>query len=211
VNQSTLSSSGFHPFQTLLSSGAFISILTGIFLFPIIHAKSGKWEPTENPPSLDVTLVEKSDKESVDNIEALESEYQEILAEARFRDKLLLQTTYFSLGVIGLLGAIFINTPNFLKPFVLMVSSLVLLAFAIAVNSYKDSRDALWDRAGRIECLIPEYRGILTSFNTIRQFDRRMFNRLSLSVYAFGLVVFMMVITIVGYIYVLFVGFPTVT
>jgi len=191
-------------FQSLVSVIAIGSIFLAVILFPWIHAKSGKWEPTENPPTLKITEVEVSPDRDDEYLDSIESEYKEVLAEARYRDKLLLQTSYFSLGVIGLLGGIFINTPRSLQPFVLMVGSLVLLAFVIAVNSYKDSRDALWDRAGKIECLVPEYRGVMTSFNTVRQFDRRLFNCLSLSVYVFGLTTFMMLMTSIGYVYVLF-------
>lgn len=199
------------PIRLSVTIAALVSLVGGVLLVPKLHARSGRWEPTDTPPSLDLTEIETSEGRLRSDLDLLQTEYQEILAEARFRDKLLLRTSYFSLGVIGLLGAVFVNVPGFLKPFVLMLGSLILLVFVIAVNSYKDSRDALWDRAARIECLVPEYRGKLTAFNTVRQSERRLFNRLSLSVYAFGLITFMMILTSVGYLYVLFVELPAVS
>jgi len=163
-------------------------------LFP----KSGEWAPEEeNEPELDLANLSFEDAE---DRETLRVEYQELCEEARYRDRLLLQTGYFALAVIGLLGGIFANVPSPVQPFVAMLASLIILAFAIAVNSYKDSRDAYWDRIGRLEMSIPEFRGTLTTFHSMRHMEIRLLNNISLSSYILLLIVFMTLLTVIVYI-----------
>lgn len=158
---------------------------------------SGKWAPAEtDQPPVDLADV---DFTAETDLDSLRLEYQELCEEARYRDQLLLRTGYFALAVIGLLGAIFTSVPASIQPVIAMLASLIMVAFATAINSYKDSRDANWDRIGRLEGSIPEFRGILTTFHTMRTMDRRMLNQLSLSSYLYSITVFMTLIAVLVY------------
>jgi len=150
--------------------------------------QSGRWAPDSNPVESPTHLVlrEKADQTT------LRLEYESLISEAQYRDKLLLRTTYFSLGALGLfVGVISTRTNDGATPMIAMTASIVMLSFAIAANSYKDSRDALWDRIGRLENLVSDFKGGLTTFNTVRAMDLRLLNTLSLSSYAVGLTIFM--------------------
>lgn len=150
--------------------------------------RSGRWAPTTNPVDepMKYTYGQPAD------IDLLKVEYESLVSEAKYRDKLLLRTTYYSLGTLGLFVALLTSdTLSGIDGVIAMVASIVMLAFAIGANSYKDSRDALWDRIGRLENTVPEFEGRLTTFNTIRSMDRRLLNTMSLSSYSVGLTIFM--------------------
>lgn len=158
--------------------------------------QSGKWAPEYNPVEPPTRIEYQQDP----NLDTLRVEYQSLVSEARYRDKLLLRTTYFALGAIALFaGILSTNTPPKAIPAIAMIASIVMLAFGIAANSYKDSRDALWDRIGRLENTVPELRGYLTTFNTVRAMDLRLLNTVSLSSYSIGLMIFMTVVTYTMY------------
>jgi hypothetical protein len=154
--------------------------------------QSGRWAPESNPVEPPTKIEYNIDPD----LETLRVEYQSLVSEAQYRDKLLLRTTYFALGAITLFAGI-LSTNTFPRtiPAILMLGSIVMLAFTIATNSYKDSRDALWDRIGRLENTMPELEGNLTTFNTIRAMDLRLLNTVSLSSYSVGLTIFITVLT----------------
>lgn len=154
--------------------------------------QSGKWAPDYNPVEPPTKIESNQDPD----LDTLRVEYQSLVSEAQYRDKLLLRTTYFALGAIALFaGILTTETSSKAIPAIVMLASIVMLAFAIAANSYKDSRDALWDRIGRLENTVPELRGYLTTFNTVRAMDLRLLNTVSLSSYSVGLIIFMTVVT----------------
>lgn len=154
--------------------------------------QSGKWAPDYNPVEPPTKIEYNQDPD----LDTLRVEYQSLVSEAQYRDKLLLRTTYFALGAIALFaGILTTETSSKAIPAIVMLASIVMLAFAIAANSYKDSRDALWDRIGRLENTVPELRGYLTTFNTVRAMDLRLLNTVSLSSYSVGLIIFMTVVT----------------
>lgn len=154
---------------------------------------SGNWAPEEYP---DLNIIVGEGDLTEETRELLLTEYTELLAEARYRDKLLLRTTYFSLGVVTLFTAVIKGIPAVGRPAIAMLATIIMLSFGIAANSYKDSRDAIWDRIGRLENNVSEFRGRLTSFNTIRRMKLRLLNNMSLSAYSLGLIAFL---TIVGW------------
>jgi len=162
--------------------------------------QSGRWAPESNPVEARNTFGPNQTPEA----DVARLEYESLLAEAQYRDTLLLRTTYFSLGAIGLFAGI-LSTGTSVKQqaATAMVASLVMLAFAIAANSYKDSRDALWDRIGRIENNVPRLEGNLTTFNTIRSMDLRLLNTVSLSSYTVGLTTFMTALAYAVYCYII--------
>lgn len=158
--------------------------------------QSGRWAPASNPVEPPTKIEYNIDHD----LETLRLEYQSLVSEAQYRDKLLIRTTYFALGAIALFaGILSTDSPSSTIPAILMLASIVMLAFAIAANSYKDSRDALWDRIGRLENAVPELRGYLTTFNTIREMDLRLLNTISLSSYSVGLTIFITALTYVLY------------
>jgi len=160
--------------------------------------QSGKWAPDDNPVEPPTKIEDNQDLD----LETLRVEYQSLVSEAQYRDKLLLRTTYFALGAIALFaGILSTETRPEVIPAIVMLASIVMLAFAIAANSYKDSRDPLWDRIGRLENTVPELRGYLTTFNTIRAMDLRLLNTVSLSSYSVGLTVFLTAVTYALYLW----------
>lgn len=182
-----------HHSETLPGIWFYHKEVRGIELATIIGLpQSGRWAPKDNPVEPPTKIEYNIDPD----LETLRVEYQSLVSEARYRDKLLLRTTYFALGAITLFaGILSTDTPSRTIPVILMLASIVMLAFAIAANSYKDSRDALWDRIGRLENTMPELRGYLTTFNTIREMDLRLLNTISLSSYSVGLTVFIAALT----------------
>ncbi|RZV05138.1 hypothetical protein BDK88_4382 [Natrinema hispanicum] len=126
-------------------------------------------------------------------------EYRQISSEARYRDKLLLRSMYFSLAALAALVAIFASgPPNQLQPAVAMIASLGMLAFAIAANSYKDSRDALWDRQRELE-EAPFFTQRFSTYQTIREPDLRLANTLSISGYAVSMTSTLFLLTLILY------------
>lgn len=187
----------YHHSETLADIGIYQAEIRGRKLNTIIGLpQSGKWAPDSNPVEPPTKLECKQDH----NLETLRVEYESLVSEAQYRDKLLLRTTYFALGAITLFaGILSTNTPSKFIPTIVMLASIVMLAFAIAANSYKDSRDALWDRIGRLENTVPELQGYLTTFNTVRAMDLRLLNTVSLSSYSVGLILFMTAVTYLLY------------
>lgn len=162
-------------------------------LLPLVgFPQSGKWAPDDNPVESPLATDFGPDPD----LATLRVEYESLVSEAQYRDRLLLRTTYFALGTAGLFAGALSTTgwpadPSRTVPALAMLASVVMLSFAIAANSYKDSRDALWDRIGRLENSVPAFRRRLTTFNTIRSMDLRLLNALSLSSYAVGLTVYL--------------------
>lgn len=183
--------------ETLRDIGFLQKEIRGVKLSPIFgFPRSGKRAPDLNPVESPTKIEYVQDPD----LDTLRVEYQSLLSEAQYRDKLLLRTTYFALGAIGLFaGVLSTDTTTSTTPAVAMLASVVMLGFAIATNSYKDSRDALWNRIGRLENSVPAFRGYLTTFNTVRAMNLRLLNTISLSSYAVGLTMFMTVLTYLVY------------
>lgn len=155
---------------------------------------------TRAPDSSD-SKIPKQSQNTMDEIEAdiwLE-EYRQISSEARYRDKLLLRSMYFSLAALAALMAIFAaGLPDRLQPAVAMLASLGMLAFVIATNSYKDSRDALWERQHKLE-ESPFFGQRLSTYQTIRDPNLRMANTLSISGYAVSMTSTLFLLTLILY------------
>jgi hypothetical protein len=161
--------------------------------------QSGKWAPDTDSVEYSVSIPS-SHYES--DLATLRLEYESLISEAQYRDKLLLRTTYFALGAVGLFAGAISATGVSMKmiPAIAMLASIVMLSFAIATNSYKDSRDALWGRIGRLETEVPAFENRLTTFSTVRGMDLRLLNTFSLSSYAVGLTIFMTILAYLVYI-----------
>lgn len=188
----------YHHSETLGDIGFYQKEIRGRELETIIGLpQSGKWTPDENPVDSQTKIQNFQDSD----LDTLRVEYQSLVSEAQYRDKLLLRTTYFALGAVALFAGILSTetSPSRAIPAIAMLASIVMLAFAIAANSYKDSRDALWDRIGRLENTVPEFEGYLTTFNTVRAMDLRLLNTVSLSTYSVGLIIFMTVVAYILY------------
>lgn len=153
------------------------------------------WPPTF-PPRTDLTQSPYLAPEAKD---ILLTEYEVVSEEARYRDKLLIRSSYFALAVVALFGAMFRYTPERFQPLLLMVISLVMFLFAMALVKYKDARDPLWQRQRDLERLVPAFRGRLTTFHTIRTPSRRFLDRISLSSFMTSMYLVLMVLAILGY------------
>lgn len=118
---------------------------------------------------------------SAEDREILLTEYEVISEEARYRDRLINRSTYFALAVLAGFGTLFPSTEPHQKPALLMVLSLSMYVFAMAIIKYKDARDPLWKRQRDLERLVPSIRGKLTAFHTLRTPPRRSLDKLSMS------------------------------
>lgn len=164
--------------------------------------ESGKWKNKWKQKFESSQDSSESYKVEKANISTLDLEYESLISEAQYRDKLLLQTTYFAIGVIGLFAGILSrDIPHHHLPIVPLIASVAMFSFAIAANSYKDSRDALWARIGYLERKFSESDVQLTTYRTIREMDLRLFNTLSLSTYSVGLTTFFTIITYAAYVW----------
>lgn len=179
----------------------FILLITiGIFLFICSAAQSGgqdtkldKW-PLVERPSVNIGRTGELDSD------ILLTEYETIAEEARYRDRLLLRTGYFSLAAFAVLITIHfeVSHPRY-QTGITMIGTLISLAFAIAVVSYKDARDPLWERMRVIELSEP-FKHKLTSFHTLRtRGERRLFDHLSLSGYIVTLQIFFLLLWLLLY------------
>lgn len=77
--------------------------------------------------------------------------YKELNEEFRYRDKLMLQNTYFSFAVIGILINIFFTVGNKFKPMVSMIGSLFAFGFAVSITAQKRARDSVYNTRNNIE------------------------------------------------------------
>lgn len=145
-------------------------------------------------------IPENADIDVTDREDTWLIEYQEISEEARYRDRLLLRTTYFLLAIFALLVGISIELRGEpVGPAITVVGSLLALIFAIAVNSYKNTRDSLWNEQRKIE-KHPKFYQKLTVHHTVRtKGQRRLFNRLSLSSTTLTLHVFFVLVWVCSY------------
>lgn len=169
----------------------FLAPAVGCFAFLGLGAFSGG---QDTPSALwpNVHSVPEADSDLTG--EALLTEYVQVSEEARYRDKLLLRTSHLSLLTFAALMNLYFTVAPAQRPGIAALGSIVSLAFAVAVNSYKDARDPLWERQRRIE-LSAAFEGVLTSFHTIRtKGKRRGFDRLSLSGYIMNLQVLFLLI-----------------
>lgn len=185
-------------------------MLGGVAVFLCNAARSGGQDTDESSwPNVETMGFDASDERTR---ETLLTEYTTLAAEARYRDRLLLRTGYFSLAGFAALMAIFVEFSEVaFQAGIPMVGSILSLAFAIAVNSYKDARDPLWDRMRLIE-LHPQMRGVLTSFHTIRtDGERRLFDHLSLSGYIMNLQLFFLLVWVLLYFVVALLAFLQIT
>jgi len=182
--------------QNKLSSYPKLQFLANALGPRIAFPRSGTRAPTTTH-----TDIPKSSPKNMGEAESdiwLE-EYRQVSSEARYRDKLLLRSMYFSLAALAALVAIFATgPPKQLQPAVAMIASLGMLAFAIAANSYKDSRDALWDRQRELENA-PFFSQRLSTYQTIREPDLRLTNTLSISGYAVSMTSTLFVLTLLLY------------
>lgn len=163
-------------------SRSLLSVLVsgGAMVFLLFSPRTGNKETSQVDEW--PQIPENADVDIVDRENTWLTEYQEISEEARYRDRLLLRTTYFSLGIFALLVGILIELQGEpVGPAITVVGSLLALVFTIAVNSYKDTRDSLWKEQRKIE-KHPKFYQKLTVHHTVRTSgQRRLFNRLSLS------------------------------
>lgn len=179
-------------------SFVFLPMMVGVAVFLCNAARSGGQDTDASSwPNVKKLGFDVSDDRTR---ETLLTEYTTLAAEARYRDRLLLRTGYFSLAGFAALMAIFVEFSEVaFQAGIPMVGSILALAFAVAVNSYKDARDPLWDRMRLIE-LHPQTRGVLTSFHTIRtDGERRLFDHLSLSGYIMNLQLFFLLVWVLLY------------
>lgn len=189
----------FSNVQGILSRSLLSALVFGgVLLFLLFTPRTGERatsqvdEWPQIPENADIDIVNRED--------TWLTEYQEISEEARYRDRLLLRTTYFSLGIFALLVGILIELRGEpVGPAITVVGSLLALVFTIAVNSYKDTRDSLWKEQRKIE-KHPKFHQKLTVHHTVRTSgQRRLFNRLSLSSTTLTLHVFFVLVWVSSY------------
>lgn len=185
----------------IYATGLSLLVLIGLGLFALYTPRTGDTQANQPDQWPRVNLSSEAFVDTDHREETWLLEYQEVSEEARYRDQLLLRTTYFSLGIFALLVGVLSAADNLrLWPAIAAIGTLLSLVFTIAVNSYKDTRDSLWERQRSLE-RHPAFRDKLTVHHTVRTHgQRRLFNRLSLSSVTLTLHIFFVAIWILAYI-----------
>lgn len=147
----------------------------------------------------DIQSVDQIEEFSPKQLQVLLTEYETISEEARYRDRLINRSTYFALAVLGGFGAIYVQLDMNQRPLIVMLLSLAMYVFAMALIKYKDARDPLWKRQRDIERVVPALRGYLTTFHTIRTPERRQLDNFSMSSYLTNIYYLLTIISILGY------------
>jgi hypothetical protein len=87
--------------------------------------------------------AEKTPEPTTAKIELIAVNYEQLSNQAEYRDKLLINASYFSLAIIAVLANIFLNIDHEIRPLVAMVGAVTAYAFWLASESYKNSRDRI--------------------------------------------------------------------
>ena len=132
-------------------------------------------------------------------LQVMLTEYETISKEARYRDRLINRSTYFALAVLAGFGAIFAQAESNELPVLMMVLSLAMYVFSMAIIKYKDARDPLWKRQRDLERLVPTLRGRLTTYHTIRTPSRRLLDQFSMSSFLINIYLAMTFLAVVSY------------
>jgi len=199
----------------IFTFAAVLSIVAGLLLYRSTSGTPGRNdEPNEDvypdshtetswpwtvPPRKDLTDNEQFEELDPDEIEILLTEYEQIAEDVRYRDGLLNRTTYFGIAILGVLATAIDTVGLSIKPTLLLISSLSIYIFAMALNKYKDARDLHWKRKRDMERLIPEFRGKLTAYHTNRTAERRFLDEYSLSSFMINTYLMLLVISVSGY------------
>lgn len=206
---------GGSQLQWAFSGLALVSIVGGLILYRSTSGTPGRndapndavypdsqsetaW-PWTFPPRKDLTDNEEFTELDSDEIEILLSEYEQIAEEVRYRDGLLNRTTYFGIAILGVLATATDTVGLSIKPMIVLISSLSIYIFAMALTKYKDARDLHWKRKRDMERLIPEFHGKLTAYHANRTADRRFLDKFSLSSFMINTYLMLLVISVGGY------------
>lgn len=84
-------------------------------------------------------------------LEILVSEYEQLCEEIRYRDRLVIKTTYFSLATLAVVANIFVSVPNPYRPLVASFGMMLSFAYAVYTITYKLTRDDLRERQENVE------------------------------------------------------------
>lgn len=115
-----------------------------------------------------------------DEISLLATEYRNLSEEARYRDKLIIRTNYFTLALIGLFASIYIRIPLDARPLLVAAGTAIAFVFTLAIRKYKGARDEIRDRQSEIESMAGVSRYLQTA-TILRTRDRSQLGKLSLS------------------------------
>jgi hypothetical protein len=203
--------SQFPPY--LFSGISFGCIVGGIVFYYYFAGKSGEQDelseayeskkPLKNWPMtfpISEGAISFSTKDlDGEELQILLTEYETISQEARYRDRLINRSTYFALAVLAGFGAIIYRVDQHQLPILMMLLSLALYVFSMAIIKYKDARDPLWRRQRDLERLIPALRGKLTTFHTIRTPSRRLLDNFSMSSYLINIYLALTSLSILSY------------
>jgi hypothetical protein len=163
-----------------------------------VHKSLKNW-PQTFPISGNATSFATKDNLQGEELQILLTEYETITQEARYRDRLINRSTYFALAVLAGFGAVISQANRHELPMLMMLLSLAMFVFAMAIIKYKDARDPLWKRQRDLERLIPALRGKLTTFHTIRTPSRRLLDRFSMSSYLINIYLALTFLSILFY------------
>lgn len=155
--------------------------------------------PWTFPPRRDLSNRDEFDDLGSDEVDILLSEYEQISEEVRYRDGLLNRTTYFGIAILGILATALDTVALLNKPLLILIISITMYIFAMALVKYKDARDLHWRRKRDLERLIPEFRGKLTAFHVNRTAQRRFLDRFSLTSFMINMFLALFAISLLGY------------
>lgn len=204
-------------FHFLTVELALVPILLGILVVVAAAGRSGSQDAVDESYEDDAALrdwprtlpldrrtrVEDLEGGGPEMLRILLTEYETVSKEARYRDRLINRSNYYALAVLGAFGIFLNGAAPHQRPLVFMLLSLSMLVFAMALVKYKDARDPLWLRQRDLERMVPAFRGLLTTFHTIRTPKRRLLDRLSMSSFLTSVYLAITVLSILGYAYTL--------
>lgn len=115
-----------------------------------------------------------------DAASALLAKYESVGREARYRDKLIIRTNYFSLALLGLFGTIYIRMPLELRPALAVAGTAIAFVFTLAVKKYSGARNELRELQREIESGSVVGRGVRPA-RRLQTRERDRFERVSLA------------------------------
>lgn len=138
------------------------------------------------------------------DLELVAANYHRLNDQAKYRDKLLINSNYFSLAIIAVLVNVFLSANPKLRPLIAMTGAVTAYAFWLATRSYKGTRDAINNKLRTIE---EEQYPELKVVSTYDSRGRTLVGKRSLSSYLVGIQITATIIWWVIYLgYVLYLG-----
>lgn len=125
-----------------------------------------KWHKYEKYEIIDSGAEAEFDISDDEDIGKVEFVYGTISEEIRYRDRVVIRTTYISIAIYGVIGGLLLNAPFIWKPLLCSVAIFITIGFGTFTIANLKIRKCLEDRILRLEQEVAE-QGLFNTYHAI--------------------------------------------